>query len=58
MKVVQTPTFLKEIKKLHANQKKDVDDAVRAIMDNPLIGDVKTTDLASYPSINSKWPRN
>jgi len=46
MKVVQTPTFKKAVKKLHANQKKDLDRAVKAIMDNTSIGDAKTGDLA------------
>ncbi len=46
MKVIQTPTFKKTIKKLQANQKKAVDEAVKAIMANPLIGDTKVGDLA------------
>jgi mRNA-degrading endonuclease RelE of RelBE toxin-antitoxin system len=46
MQVVQTPTFSKAVKKLHANQKKDLDKAVRAVMDNPGIGDAKRGDLA------------
>ena len=46
MKVVQTPTFKKTIKKLHVNQKKDVDAAVKTIMENPLIGEPKVGDLA------------
>jgi mRNA-degrading endonuclease YafQ of YafQ-DinJ toxin-antitoxin module len=46
VKVVQTPTFKKALKKLHANQKKDVDVAVKLIMENPLIGEPKVGDLA------------
>ncbi len=45
MKVVQTPTFIKESKKLHNNQKKDLDAAVKAIVANPLVGDMKKGDL-------------
>jgi mRNA-degrading endonuclease RelE of RelBE toxin-antitoxin system len=46
MKVVQTPTFQRTAKKLHANQKKDLDQAVRSIMENPSIGAIKHGDLA------------
>ena len=46
IKVVQTSTFKKAVKKLHANQKKDVDIAVKTIMENPLIGQPKVGDLA------------
>jgi len=46
IKLVQTPTFKRAIKKLHTNQKKDVDAAVRAIMENPLVGESKAGDLA------------
>lgn len=46
MKIVQTNQFKKEIKKLHPNQKKDVDEAVRAIMKNPDLGQSKVGDLA------------
>ena len=46
MKIVQTNQFKKEIKKLHPNQKKDVDEAVRAIMKNPDLGQPKVGDLA------------
>jgi mRNA interferase YafQ len=45
MKILQTPTFGKQIKKLHKNQKKDLDDAVLSIIDNPLIGEMKKGDL-------------
>ncbi|MBY0354093.1 type II toxin-antitoxin system RelE/ParE family toxin, partial [Candidatus Babeliales bacterium] len=43
--VVQTPTFSRQIKKLHKNQKKDLDQAVSIILANPLIGEMKKGDL-------------
>ena len=46
MQIVQTPTFAKQLKKLHSNQKKDLDRAIHAIIDNPKIGDEKKGDLA------------
>ena len=44
--VLQTPTFKKAVKKLHQNQKHDLDKAVKDLMKNPLAGDLKKGDLA------------
>ena len=44
--VLQTPTFKKAVKKLKANQKKDLDNAVRALMEKPTLGEQKKGDLA------------
>ncbi len=46
MKVVQTNRFKKTVKKLHQNQKADLDDAVRELIINPESGDLKVGDLA------------
>jgi len=46
MKILQTSSFRKAAKKLHPNQKKDLDDAIRKIIDNTAIGEVKVGDLA------------
>ncbi len=46
MNVVQTSTFRKIVKKLHPNQKKDVDEAARAIINNPNLGEQKVGDLS------------
>jgi mRNA-degrading endonuclease RelE of RelBE toxin-antitoxin system len=46
MKILQTPTFVKAVKKLHANQKKDLDAAVKAVMADPSSGERKSGDLA------------
>lgn len=44
--VLQTTSFKRSVKKLHANQKADLDNAVRVLMDNPLSGEQKKGDLA------------
>ncbi|MFV0449559.1 MAG: type II toxin-antitoxin system RelE/ParE family toxin [Vibrio sp.] len=44
--VLQTPTFKKAVKKLHKNQKKDLDTAIRVLMDKPLAGEQKKGDLS------------
>jgi len=46
MEVLQTSIFRNAVKKLHKNQKKDLDDAVKQIMDSPDIGESKVGDLA------------
>jgi len=46
MHVLQTPAFKKQIKKLHKNQKKDLDQAIKKIIENPSIGDMKKGDLS------------
>ncbi len=45
MKIVQTTTFSRAVKKLRKNQKKDLDKAVKAIINNPDIGGKKIGDL-------------
>ena len=44
--VLQTPSFKKSVKKLHKNQKKDLDDAIRELMKNPYLGEQKKGDLS------------
>ena len=44
--ILQTPTFKKAIKKLHKNQKVDLDRAVRELMKDPYLGESKKGDLA------------
>ncbi|MBN9564870.1 MAG: type II toxin-antitoxin system RelE/ParE family toxin [Alphaproteobacteria bacterium] len=46
MNVVAIPSFRKIIKKLHPNQKKVLDEAVRKICENPNLGEQKVGDLA------------
>ena len=44
--ILVTPTFAKAVKKLHANDKTVVDKVVKAIANNPSIGEEKKGDLA------------
>lgn len=46
IRVLQTPTFKKAVKKLHKNQKKDLDKAVKMLIENPCLGEPKKGDLA------------
>lgn len=46
MRVLVSPTFSRAAKRLRGNQKAALDDAVRAIAENPLVGDAKIGDLA------------
>ena len=43
--IIQSPIFAKQKKKLHKNQLKDLDNAVKMIFENPDIGDMKVGDL-------------
>lgn len=45
MEILQSNNFKNTIKKLHKNQKECLDKAVRAILENPLIGEMKVQDL-------------
>lgn len=46
-KVLQTRTFANNKKRLHKNQIKELDVAVRIILENPKIGEQKKGDLQS-----------
>ncbi len=46
MNIVQTSTFSKTVKKLHRNQKNDLDKAIKVIVENPGIGDEKVGGLS------------
>ncbi len=46
MKVVETPDFARAAKRLHCNQRDDLNDAVRTIRDNPAAGVQKAGDLS------------
>ena len=45
MQILQTHRFQKQIKKLHPQMKSIVDEAVKAVLDNPLVGEAKIGDL-------------
>lgn len=44
-KVLQTRTFTNDKKKLHKNQIKELDNAIREILENPEVGEQKKGDL-------------
>jgi len=46
MYVLQSHTFKNAVKKLHKNQKESLDEAIKVILGNPLIGELKKGDLA------------
>ena len=45
MRILQTRPFKQAVKRLHADQKEEVDDAVRLIAENPELGEAKVGDL-------------
>ena len=45
MEVVQTRQFKQVVKKLTPKQKKELDEAVKIVMNNPTVGDQKKGDL-------------
>ncbi|MBT3144810.1 type II toxin-antitoxin system RelE/ParE family toxin [Neptunomonas phycophila] len=44
--VLQTPSFKKAVKKLKLDQKKDLDSAIKELMEKPELGEQKKGDLA------------
>ena len=40
-RILQTPSFKKAVKKLHKNQKKALDKAVKSLIEDPLAGEQK-----------------
>ena len=59
VEVVMMPPFKRAYKKMHANQKKAVNDAVAVIVTNPLAGELKKGDLAGvYVYKFQSWPKN
>lgn len=45
MQIIQTNRFKKAVKKLNAQQKSELDQAVKAIAENPFLGEQKRGDL-------------
>lgn len=46
MKILQAQSFKKSLKKLHHNQKKCLDETIRTLCNEPLLGELKKGDLA------------
>ena len=60
MQILVSPSFERAIKKLHANQKKSLDKAVKAIVLEPEIGDPKVGDLEGifvfkFKLVDQQW---
>lgn len=45
MKILQTTSFARQVKKLHSNQKKALDSAIEVLNADPLVGEMKKGDL-------------
>ncbi len=45
MRVLVTPTFARASKKLHQSHKQELDQAIRALMLDPMLGEAKVGDL-------------
>ena len=45
MRLLVTPSFVRATKKLHRPQKVELDEAVRVISSNPIVGEAKVGDL-------------
>lgn len=45
MELLLTPTFARQLKKLHKNQKTSLDKAMGLLVENPNLGVAKTADL-------------
>jgi len=43
--ILQSPTFKRAVKRLHKQHKKELDDAIRAIIQKPLVGEAKVGNL-------------
>lgn len=57
VRLLQTPTFKRAVKRLHSQQKRDLDEAVRAIAADPAIGEAKAGDLAGVRVYKFKMNR-
>jgi len=57
LSIQQMPSFKKAYKKLHKEQKERVNDAILAIIDNPLLGEEKKGDLAGVFVYKFKFHR-
>jgi mRNA-degrading endonuclease RelE of RelBE toxin-antitoxin system len=60
MRIVQTPSFGRAIKRLHKGEKKSLDKAVSAVASDSKIGEEKVGDLAGvfsykFKSNNVQW---
>ena len=45
MEILQTPSFKRKVKKLHTNQRKELEKAIRDIVSDPTLGKAKKGEL-------------
>lgn len=57
MKVVATPRFIRAIKKIQSSEKKSLDEAVKRLLANPLLGEMKKGDLAGIQVYKFRYLR-
>ena len=60
MRILVTPSCERSIKKLHPNQKKSLDKAIKAIASKPEIGEAKVGDLEGiyvykFKLVDKQW---
>ena len=60
MQILVTPSCERAIKKLHANQKKSLDKAIKSIAAKPELGDAKVGDLEGifvykFKLVDKQW---
>ena len=60
MRILVTPSCERSIKKLHLNQKKSLDKAIKAIASKPEIGEAKVGDLEGiyvykFKLVDKQW---
>ena len=60
MQIFVTPSFERNVKKLHPNQKKSLDKAIKAIASNPYLGEPKVGDLEGifvykFKLVDKQW---
>lgn len=60
MELLLTPTFARQIRKLHKNEKASLDKALQQLMKNPLLGEAKRADLEGifvlkFTIIRQEW---
>ena len=48
MRALVTPTFARASKKLHPSQKQELDQAIRALMLDPMLGEAKVGEFINF----------
>ena len=56
-RILQAPTFKRAVKRLHKQQKRELDEAVRAVAADPAMGESKVGDLAGVRVLKFKMNR-